>query len=188
MVKYTIYCRIAIIALAGCSETEDIPNGVISEYHGAPPVSVAQSPSLPYDTTTAEKVTAFAETMIGTPYKFASTDPQAGFDCSGFITYVFGHFKFTIPRSSIDFTNVGRQVDPDSARRGDLILFTGTDTSHRDVGHMGIITANSADSLYFIHSTSGKQYGVVVTPLNSYYMGRFVKVIRVFDEQGKLAL
>ena len=127
-----------------------------------------------------EAIVSFAETLIGTPYKYASTDPAGGFDCSGFITYVFNHFNIKVPRSSIDFTNVGKEVAVPEAKRGDIILFTGTDSTERFVGHMGIVVSNTNGELQFIHSSSGKVYGVTVTPLNDYYKGRFVKVIRVF--------
>jgi cell wall-associated NlpC family hydrolase len=127
-----------------------------------------------------EAIVAFAETLIGTPYKYASTDPATGFDCSGFITYVFSHFGIKVPRSSIDFTNVGKEVAVPEAKRGDIILFTGTDSTERFVGHMGIVVSNQNGELQFIHSSSGKVYGVTVTPLNDYYKGRFVKVVRIF--------
>src|ERR1043165_3237469 len=52
----------------------------------------------------------FAQTLLGTPYQYASIDPAIGFDCSGFVTYVFTHFNIIVPRSSIDFTNVGKEV------------------------------------------------------------------------------
>jgi cell wall-associated NlpC family hydrolase len=129
-----------------------------------------------------EEVVRFAGTLIGTPYRYASSDPKAGFDCSGFITYVFNHFGIAVPRSSIDFTNVGKEIPLDSVRRGDLILFTGTDSTEELVGHMGIIVSGK-DSIQFIHSTSGKAYGVTVTPLNNYYLSRFVKTIRIFPER-----
>jgi len=126
-----------------------------------------------------ENIVAYARTLIGVPYQYGSTDPAIGFDCSGFITHVFNHFNITVPRSSIDFTNVGQEVDRVEAATGDLILFTGTDTLETAVGHMGIVTENT-DSLRFIHSTSGKKYGVTITALNEYYLKRFVKVIRIF--------
>jgi cell wall-associated NlpC family hydrolase len=129
-----------------------------------------------------EEVVRFAETLIGVPYRYASTDPKVGFDCSGFITYVFNHFGIAVPRSSIDFTNVGKEIPVDSVRRGDLILFTGTDSTEELVGHMGIIVSGK-DSVKFIHSTSGKAYGVTITPLNQYYLSRFVKTIRIFPEK-----
>ncbi len=122
----------------------------------------------------------YAKTLIGVPYLYASTNPQKGFDCSGFITYVFDHFNIAVPRSSVDFTNVQQEVPLEQAAPGDLILFTGTDSTVRVVGHMGIITENNMGNLQFIHSTSGKQYGVTITPLQQYYMGRFVKIVRIF--------
>lgn len=129
-----------------------------------------------------EAIVSFAESLTGTPYLYGSTDPQKGFDCSGFITYVFNHFQIAVPRSSIDFTNVGKEISVEEAKRGDIILFTGTDSTERFVGHMGIITSNVNKELQFIHSTSGKAYGVTVTPFNQYYKGRFVKVVRIFEQ------
>jgi cell wall-associated NlpC family hydrolase len=130
-------------------------------------------------TLNASELVSFAKTQLGVPYKYASTDPAQGFDCSGFITYVFNHFGVDVPRSSIDFTNVGDDVSVQQALPGDLILFTGTDSLTREVGHMGIITDNNEGKLEFIHSTSGKQKSVVITPFEEYYKSRFVKVIRV---------
>ncbi|MEO6584384.1 MAG: NlpC/P60 family protein, partial [Ferruginibacter sp.] len=89
------------------------------------------------------------------------------------------HFNVKVPRSSVDFTNVGKEVPVAAAKPGDLILFTGTDSMVRIVGHMGIVTQNS-DSLKFIHSTSGRKYGVTETPFNKYYQGRFVKIIDIY--------
>lgn len=132
--------------------------------------------------TTPVEILEFAKKLIGIPYLYASTDPVKGFDCSGFITYVFNHFSIAVPRSSVDFTNVGKEIAYKDAGPGDLILFTGTDSTIRIVGHMGIVESTKNDSLYFIHSTSGKAKGVVITPFEKYYKSRFVKVIRIFPE------
>jgi cell wall-associated NlpC family hydrolase len=128
-------------------------------------------------------VVAYAKTLLGVPYKYASTDPAAGFDCSGFVTYVFNHFNIAVPRSSVDFTNVGNEITYSKAGPGDLILFTGTDSTLSKVGHMGIVVANKNEMLEFIHSTSGKGNGVVITPFENYYRSRFVKVIRIFPAE-----
>jgi hypothetical protein len=125
------------------------------------------------------KLVDFAHTLMGVPYVYGSTNPKVGFDCSGFITYVFNNFDIKVPRSSVDFTNVGTDVPVNEAKTGDLILFTGTDPLERTVGHMGIVISNT-DTLKFIHSTSGKAMGVTITPLNKGYLKRFVKTIRVF--------
>lgn len=145
--------------------------------------TIALIPSRDVDTKNVnpDELVNFAETLVGTPYVYASTNPKVGFDCSGFITYVFNHFGISVPRSSIDFTGVGKEVPVAGAKRGDIILFTGTNPQEKFVGHMGIVVSNS-DTLRFIHSTSGKAMSVTITPLNKYYMGRFVKTIRVFPQ------
>lgn len=132
-----------------------------------------------------QQVIDFAKTLIGTPYRYASTDPKIGFDCSGFITYVFSNFNILVPRSSIDFTNVGKEISTDNAQPGDLILFTGTDSTEKFVGHMGLIVSNENKQLEFIHSTSGKKHGVTITPLSDYYKSRYVKTIRIFPENDR---
>ena len=134
--------------------------------------------------TRPEELVNYAQTLIGVPYVYASSNPAVGFDCSGFITYVFNHFNITVPRSSVDFTNVPYEVPLAEAKPADLILFTGTDSTIRVVGHMGIIVSNNGSEIIFIHSTSGKAHGVTLTTLNDYYRGRFVKVIRVFRQDA----
>ncbi len=136
------------------------------------------TPVIKTEVLTPDKLVEFAKTLIGTPYLYGSTDPNNGFDCSGFITYVFNHFKVKVPRSSIDFTNEGTTINIKNCQPGDLILFTGTDSTQRAVGHMGIIT-ETKNNIQFIQATSGKAYGVTITPLNKYYQGRFVKIIRL---------
>ncbi len=145
-------------------------------------------PRAPFDINTKnadpDELTAFAESLIGIPYKYASTDPNIGFDCSGFITYVFSHFNIQVPRSSIDFTNAGTTIPVTEAKRGDIILFTGTDSTEKIVGHMGIIVSNDNGKVNFVHSSSGKANGVTVTPLENYYKARYVKTIRVFKQNN----
>jgi cell wall-associated NlpC family hydrolase len=141
------------------------------------------STSLPKITTgqtRPDSLVAFAKTLLGTPYVYASTDPRVGFDCSGFITYVFKHFNIAVPRSSVDFTNVGQTVSVAEAKKGDLILFTGTSPSELGIGHMGLVISNDQGELQFIHATSGKAMAVAITPLNEQYKKRFVRISRIF--------
>jgi cell wall-associated NlpC family hydrolase len=121
---------------------------------------------------------AFAKTLLGTPYLYASSNPAKGFDCSGFINYVSNHFGLKVPRSSVDFTNAGNEINIQSAMPGDFILFTGTDSSNRTVGHIGIITSTE-NGIEFIHSSSGKANGVTMSYVEGYYESRFVKVVRM---------
>lgn len=158
--------------------TQDTADGRLANSVENPNTAVQVKTVVPKDVSPRALVD-FAQTLIGVPYRYGSTDPAVGFDCSGFITHVFNHFDIKVPRSSVDFTHVGQEVLAAEALAGDLILFKGTDSASTIVGHMGIVTEN-VDSLRFIHSTSGRQYGVTVTTLNKHYLRRFVKVIRIF--------
>ncbi len=126
----------------------------------------------------AEDVVAFAETLIGTRYLYGSSIKEKGFDCSGFITYVFTHFKIQVPRVSSDFTNAGEEIPISNSKKGDIILFTGSDAKSGVVGHMGIITQNNKGNVEFIHAATSR--GVMISGMNSYFVPRFVKVNRIF--------
>jgi cell wall-associated NlpC family hydrolase len=137
--------------------------------------------------TTAGQLLTFARTLMGTPYVWGSVNPDTGLDCSGFVNCVFKHYRIQVPRTSIEFSHLKGEVPLASARPGDIILFTGTDSSTANtVGHMGMVErVEKGGQVYFIHSSSGPAHGVTVTPLNAYYKGRFVKLVRLFPDSGK---
>jgi cell wall-associated NlpC family hydrolase len=127
-----------------------------------------------------DSVITFAKTLLGTPYIYASSNPS-GFDCSGFVYYVFKHFNVDVSRSSYTIGDKGIEIDTTDARKGDIILFQGTDLTDPKIGHVGIIISEKGAPLEFIHaSSSTKHNGVVMTRLNEgHYKKRFIKVIRV---------
>jgi len=135
--------------------------------------------------TTPAQLVTFARSLKGVPYKYGSVDPEQGFDCSGFVTYVFNHFNIRVPRPSVDFTFANRNIDIKKAKPGDVILFTGSDSTTRIVGHIGIIVSHHRGDLIFIHATSGDGYGVTETPFNLYYQQRYIKTIRVFPQNDR---
>jgi cell wall-associated NlpC family hydrolase len=148
-------------------------DSVLTVLNSPPPVVFSKADSI------TTNLISFAQSLKGIPYRYACADPKKGFDCSGFVMYVFNHFQMKVPRSSIDFTNIGKEVDIKDAVPGDIILFTGTNASIRKVGHVGIIT-QSSDTLVFIHASSGKTPAVIETALNPHYKKRFIKVVRVW--------
>jgi len=130
------------------------------------------------DKVNRDTLVLFARSLLGIPYLYGSTDPAKGFDCSGFITYVFNHFKIVVPRSSYGFENIGTKRSFNTCRPGDVILFTGTDPQERTIGHIGIVCDIVNGIPSFIHSTSGKAYGVTITSMdNKFYQDRFIAVI-----------
>lgn len=124
------------------------------------------------------ELVAFAQKLVGIRYKYASADPDNGFDCSGFVSYVFKHFDILVPRSSSAFSAIGKKVSLEEAKAGDIILFTSPKSKERRVGHVAIVTG-AGDQVSFIHASSGKSYSVTESTMTSHYKQRFIKVVRV---------
>jgi cell wall-associated NlpC family hydrolase len=133
----------------------------------------------------ADSILSFAQNLIGTRYRSGSSDPLRGFDCSGFVSYVFKSFNYTVPRSSCEFIRVGEKVKLEDAKPGDIILFTGTKKHTRKIGHIGIVMHNGCDGFTFIHSTSGKEHGVTITAMDKNYQHRFVQIIRLLTKNDE---
>ena len=175
---------ISIILLTGCSASRKMKKVEIPPTPEIKSVVVIKKnvPEKIIDTkdVSPDDIIAFAETLIGIKYKYGSMDKQKGFDCSGFINYVFNHFNISVPRVSKDFTNAGEEVPLIDCRPGDIILFTGSDAKSGIVGHMGLITENKNGDVKFIHASESR--GVIISGMNSYFIPRFVKVNRVFEQ------
>lgn len=142
--------------------------------------------SLAADSISPDSLINFAESLIGTPYRYATSNPLVGFDCSGFVSYVFKHFDFDVPRSSRDFASIGERIKLADALPGDIILFTGTKRHSRRIGHIAIVICNNCGELKFIQSTSGKEHGVTITAMNESYKRRYVEVIRLLSRNDEL--
>lgn len=130
----------------------------------------------------ADTLLDFAKKQLGVKYCYAQSSPAKGFDCSGFVYYVFSHFGIKVPRASMDYEYAGRKIRLDSCRKGDVIVFTGTNIRNRAPGHVGIIVSNDSSGIVFIHSSSGhKRIGVILTSYSqsAYYQSRFIKVVRL---------
>jgi cell wall-associated NlpC family hydrolase len=136
------------------------------------------------DSISGDSLVSFAHTLIGTRYRSATSDPLVGFDCSGFVHYVFKNFNVEVPRSSGDFIGVGEKIKLEDALPGDIIVFTSPTHKHR-IGHVGIVYHNGGDNFTFIHSTSGKEHGVTITAMDDTYRRRFVQIIRVLKQNDK---
>jgi hypothetical protein len=131
-----------------------------------------------------DSIVRFALRQMGTPYVWAGTSPLTGFDCSGFISYVFGHFGVATPHSTALLIDAGRPVLRAQAQPGDIVVFTGTAEGSTTPGHAGIvISAFGETPLRFVHASSARrESGVKVSQVeNSGYERRFMQVRRVLD-------
>jgi len=121
----------------------------------------------------ADDLIAYAKGYIGVPYRFGSTNPSRGFDCSGFVTVVMRKFDIYLQRSSASMASAnGLQVDRNALEAGDLVFFATGGGSR--VSHVGIYIGGGQ----FIHSASDR--GVTVTAMSeNYWRTRFVRANRV---------
>ena len=127
-------------------------------------------------------IVSYARQFLSTPYTYGGISPEGGFDCSGFVNYVYAHYGIKLPRTSAALAYAGKTIPLDRAHIADLILFTGSNASG-PVGHVGIICRADGPNTEFIHASSGaRSGGVIISALsNSYYKQRFVKVVNVLQ-------
>lgn len=132
------------------------------------------------ETTKREEIVAFAKKYMGTKYCYAGGSPESGFDCSGFVNFVFKHFDMELPRSSSGFATIGKSLKPEEFQVGDVLVFYGYKDKN-SVGHVGIISEANGMKSKFIHSSSGKEMAVTISELGSdAYTKRFYRCIDPF--------
>ena len=129
----------------------------------------------------ADSVVAFALRQLGTPYLWAGTSPETGFDCSGFLYYVYGRFGVAVPHSTALLLTAGQPIARAQARAGDLVVFTGTAAGATTAGHAGIVLSAGPGGLQFVHSSSARrESGVKISRVEGTdYERRFLQIRRV---------
>lgn len=101
-----------------------------------------------------------AKKLLGTPYVWGGTTPN-GFDCSGYVQYVFNQSGIKLPRTTTEQYKIGTYVPKSSLQPGDLVFLQ--NTYRAGVSHVGIYVGDGK----MIHASSSK--GVVISDLSSSY-------------------
>lgn len=126
------------------------------------------------------QVADFAKMFDGIRYDYANSDPLRGFDCSGFVNFVYGYFNIKVPRTSSQFEKAGKPIHLNNIQPGDILLFTGSNASSKVTGHLGIVTEIRQGKIYFVHSATSNNRGIMTSALDeTYFKTRFLKAIRV---------
>jgi len=114
-----------------------------------------------------------ARALIGTPYRSGGTTP-AGFDCSGFVRYVFSELGIQVPRSVQEQFDAGRRVERDHLKPGDLVFFA---IDGRTISHVGIASGSGT----FVHAPSSRGQVREESLAVAYWETRFRGARRVLD-------
>ena len=106
----------------------------------------SQKPSAPsYNSGTGAAVVAYAKQFIGNPYVYGGNSLTNGIDCSGFTQQIYGHFGYSLPRTSDAQASCGARIDYSQHRAGDLIVYP---------GHVAILTGDGG----IVHASNSAPY------------------------------
>ena len=112
-----------------------------------------------------------AESLLGAPYRNGGADPH-GFDCSGYVEYVFAQHGLTVPRDVRRQWQTGRAIDRPAIRASDLLFFS---TTGPGATHVSI----AIDGGRFIHAPSSRGVVRIESLSSAYWSHRFIGARRV---------
>lgn len=133
--------------------------------------------SSPSSAPAADRVLGTADQYLGVPYKWGGSSPDQGFDCSGFVRYVYRSQGVRLPRTSREQAAAGQGITARvaSLRSGDLLLFA---ESRQQISHVAIYAGDGR----IIHSSSsghGVRYDELTTRRGRWFVDHMVKARRL---------
>jgi len=134
---------------------------------------------------TAKRVVGTADAYVGAPYRYGGTSPTSGFDCSGFVQFVFSQHGVELPRTAREQAQVGQGVPADwrAISAGDLVMFQ----ENGKINHVAIYAGHNR----IIHSSAsggGVRYDDLSTPRGEWFMDHMVVARRVTPDAHGLLL
>lgn len=164
--------RVAFVATAGLSSSGQAAPPAV-------PVVVANPPTVSFvdrATASVQDVLDQAVEMLGIPYRRGGSSPEAGFDCSGFVTHVFHEgLGLILPRTSKELSKTGEAVEENQLQPGDLVFFN---TMRRAFSHVGIYLGNNQ----FVHAPRAGGRIRIEDLRDSYWRNRFNGARRINPE------
>lgn len=120
-----------------------------------------------------QEIADFALQFVGYPYVYGGSSPK-GFDCSGFTSYIYSQFGYSINRTASNQLDNGYAVSMSELQPGDLVMFNNGSSSKRAT-HVGLYIGNGQ----FVHASTSR-VGVIVSGMDeAYYTTGFVGARRI---------
>lgn len=121
------------------------------------------------------EVVLYALGLIDTGYRFGGKNPEAGLDCSGMVSYIYGRAAgLAVSGSAAEIARNGREIGREALRPGDLVFFN---TRGRAYSHVGIYIGDSR----FVHAPSSNGRVRIDHLTDRYYAQRFEAARSFFD-------
>ena len=158
---------LAPVIVAGCASSGTSPRPQPFPGANTPAPEARNTESIPQT-----DVIATAMALRGTPYRNGGTEPSRGFDCSGFVQWVFAQHGTSLPRETREQYDEGRKVRRDDVQAGDLVFF---ETVSHGPSHVGIALGAGQ----FVHAPSSRGVVRVENYTSSYWASRWVGARRV---------
>ena len=158
--------------------TNGVSGWVYSTYVSAGSMLASRGETTDSDTSNQRaEIVSYAKDLLGIRYVYGGSSPS-GFDCSGFVCYVFNHFGIKLNRVACDQATQGTKVSKSNLQPGDLVFFD-TNGGMNKINHVGIYIGNDR----FIHASSGSSAKkVVISDINSgFYNGCYMTGRRVLE-------
>lgn len=108
---------------------------------------------------TGSEIVSYAKKYLGSKYVYGGSTPK-GFDCSGFTSYVYKHFGYSLSRTSSGQASNGRAVSKSNLQAGDIVCFARSSGSKK-IGHVGIYIGGGK----FIHAANSRK-GVITSKVS----------------------
>lgn len=167
---------VVVIVSSACATADGTPRpfprpGPPKSAAASLPNGGAGTTGTPLIRTGGYEVSGTALSLRGTPYRNGGVDP-GGFDCSGFVWYVFGQHGVGVPRTVAEQYGVGGSVAPTDLQAGDLVFFA---TTGGGASHVGIVVGGDS----FVHAPSSSGVVRVERLGASYWATRFLGARRL---------
>lgn len=168
MIKFKTHyflCILLALSSTSCAAVEPAPANTEAQ-------PAIQAQTIQYEnegnwSARAREVLVNALSLTGVRYQYGGNSPETGFDCSGFVRYVFKQAtSLTLPHSALAISQLGKTVPKNELQPGDLVFFN---TLKSTFSHVGIYLGNNR----FIHSPSSGGQVRVENMQDSYWTKHF---------------